>query len=70
MRTRTFSSHDIFSRRARLLAELLKDHWEEGAGFDTRLFDRPFIHDHMVFCGRSVKGGRLPRAYSASSRHT
>ena len=36
-----FTSQDILYRRAKRLAELLKDHWEEGKGFDTRFFDQP-----------------------------
>ena len=56
MSTRHFSSSDVFERRVRRLAELLRDHWEENSGFDTRFFERPFIHDHMVWRGRSVNG--------------
>ena len=52
-----FSVRELFRRRANLLAELLRDHWEENSGFDTRFFERPFIHDHMVWRGRSVNGG-------------
>lgn len=52
-----FTSQDILTRRAKRLAELLKDHWDEGLGFDTRFFEPPFIHDHLVMRGRSAKGG-------------
>lgn len=53
----TFSSVEVLARRAKRLAELLVDHWEEGSGFDTRLFESPFVHDNLVMRGRSVKGG-------------
>jgi hypothetical protein len=52
-----FSPQDILARRAKRLAELLRDHWEEGSGFDTRFFEPPFIHDYLVMRGRSVEGG-------------
>lgn len=51
-----FSSEEILARRTMRLAELLRDHWEENSGFDTRFFEPPFIHDHMVFRGRSTRG--------------
>lgn len=57
MSAQRFSVPDVFGRRAKLLAELLRDHWEENSGFDTRFFDRPFIHDRMVWRGRSANGG-------------
>jgi hypothetical protein len=41
----TFSPKEVLVRRARRLAELLRDHWEEGSGFDTRLFEPPFVND-------------------------
>lgn len=57
MSVHRFSIPDVLGRRAKVLAELLRDHWEENSGFDTRVFDRPFIEDHMVWRGRSVNGG-------------
>jgi hypothetical protein len=54
---RDFTTENILERRAKLLAELLKDHWEERSGFDTRFFEIPFVHDHMIWRGRSAKGG-------------
>lgn len=56
LRTQSFSVSEVYKRRARLLAQLLRDHWEENSGFDTRFFERPFIHDHMVWRGKSVNG--------------
>lgn len=58
----------VFLRRVARLAELLRDHWEEGSGFDTRFFQEPFIHDPMVMRGISTQGGEhrehiVPRAY-------
>lgn len=57
MTAQDFSVGEVLSRRARLLAHLLRDHWEEKSGFDTRFFERPFIHDHMIWRGRSTNGG-------------
>jgi len=58
----------VFLRRIARLAELLRDHWEEGSGFDTRFFQEPFIPDHLVLRGTSTQGSDrrehiVPRAY-------
>lgn len=58
-----FTLEEKKERRMFRLAQIIFDHWEEGAGdptqpgMDTRFFQIPLIHDSMVKKGLSVKGG-------------
>ena len=62
-----FTPAQIKERRMYLLAQLIFDHWEEGQGMDTRLFEVPLIHDSLVERGCSAEGASyrehiVPRA--------
>lgn len=54
---RKYSIAEIKLRRMRILAQLIRDHWEEGSGMDTRCFEVPLIHDSLVDYGQSASGG-------------
>lgn len=63
----TYSKEQIRGRRMLRLAQLIYDHWEEGSGMDTRIFQIPLINDGLVLWGRSLSGGTyrehaVPRA--------
>lgn len=47
----------VRERRLLRIAQMIYDHWEEGAGMDTRIFQVPVINDGLVLWGRSVNGG-------------
>ncbi len=53
----TYSKEQIRKRRMLRLAQLIYDHWEEGSGMDTRIFQVPLINDGLVLWGRSLSGG-------------
>lgn len=52
-----FNPDQVKERRLHRLAEIIRDHWEEGNGMDTRFFEVPMIHDSIVMKGKSVNGG-------------
>ncbi|MCG5539867.1 MULTISPECIES: hypothetical protein [unclassified Halorhodospira] len=53
----TYNKEEVRARRMLRIAQLIYDHWEEGAGMDTRIFQVPVINDGLVLWGRSVSGG-------------
>ncbi|QOR38569.1 hypothetical protein HNO52_08645 [Billgrantia diversa] len=62
-----YTKNQIRERRMLRLAQLIHDHWEEGSGMDTRLFEVPLLHDSLVLKGRSIAGVKyrehvVPRA--------
>lgn len=52
-----YTISEVKRRRILRLAELIHDHWVEGSGMDTRLFELPLIHDSIVDYGQSTQGG-------------
>lgn len=52
-----FTLEQVKERRMLRLAQIIRDHWEEKNGMDTRFFEVPMIHDSYVMKGQSVKGG-------------
>lgn len=53
----TYSKEQLRERRILRLAQLIYDHWEEGSGMDTRIFQVPLINDGLVLWGQSLSGG-------------
>lgn len=64
----SFSKEQIRQRRLYRLAQVIRDHWEEGSGMDTRYFDHPYMNNEYVIRGKTAQNGdyrehAVPRVY-------
>lgn len=58
-----FTKAQILERRFLRLAQLIHDHWAEGSGMNTDLFQEPLIHDSYITRAVSTAPGATSREH-------